>query len=223
LQRRYPTTGERIAISNVRIDNTIDPIIVEDFYKKAALNDNEFKIGLIGSFHVKYKGHLEALKALKTIIENNQIKDVKLYFVGTGDSGWVVDLARELKVETKVEIVGTLKAGEEGIIPFLDHIHLYIHPSKQEGLPRVVIEAMGRGRLALGSSAAGIPELLSESFLHQPGDWKKLSSDIVNIYNSKENWVELSKKNIIKANEYNEEVLQQRRINFFKNEINKFK
>ena len=223
LQRRYPTKGKSIAISNVRIENVINSEIAETFYRTAAQNNGEFKIGLIGSFHIKYKGHLEALRALKKISDEKQIPNIKLYLVGTGDSQWVVDIARKLKIEDKIQIVGTLKAGEEGILPFLDQMDLYIHPSKQEGLPRVVIEAMSRGRLALGSSAAGIPELLGDTFLHKPGDWKKLSSDIINIYKEKENWVRISKTNINKANEYNEIVLQQKRVDFFKREINKIK
>ncbi|WP_348823528.1 glycosyltransferase family 4 protein [Flavobacterium aestuarii] len=223
LQSRYPTKGKSIAISNVRIENVINPEIAETFYRTTSQNEGEFRIGLIGSFHVKYKGHLEALRALKKISDKKQIPNVKLYLVGTGDSQWVLNLAKKLKIEDKVEIVGTLKAGEEGILPFLDQIDLYIHPSKQEGLPRVVIEAMSRGRLALGSSAAGIPELLRDSFLHKPGDWRKLSFDIVNIYNSRENWETISKQNIDKACEYIEEVLQQRRKDFFRNEINKFR
>jgi glycosyltransferase involved in cell wall biosynthesis len=223
LQRRYPTKGQSVSISNVRIEDTIDLQVAEAFYKTAAIDNREFKIGLIGSFHIKYKGHLEALKALKIIVDEKKINNVKLYFVGTGDAQWVIDLAKKLKIENNVEIVGTLKAGEEGVLPFLDQMDLYIHPSKQEGLPRVVIEAMSRGRLALGSSAAGIPELLGDTFLHKPGDWKKLSSDIINIYKEKENWVRISKTNIDKANEYNEIVLQQKRVVFFKREINKIK
>src|SRR5690606_14381450 len=101
--------------------------------------------------------------------ENKNITRLKVYLVGTGDPSWVINLANNLGVSDQVEIVGTLKSGKDGVLPFLDTMHLYAHPSKQEGLPRVVIEALSRGRLAVGSSAAGIPELIDEKFLHSPG------------------------------------------------------
>ena len=115
-----------------------------------------------------------------------------------------------------MEIVGTVKAGKDGIIPFLDNIHLYVHPSKQEGLPRVVIEALSRGRLALGSTAAGIPELLDSEYLHKPGDWEKLAQDIKYIYDNEDIWCTNIIKNIDKAEEYLEFKLQKKRVNYLK-------
>ncbi len=45
----------------------------------------------------------------------------------------------------------------------------YIQPSKQEGLPRALIEAMNKACPALGARTAGIPELLSEECIFKPG------------------------------------------------------
>lgn len=209
LQNRYPSDGNKIGISNVNIEQVKN--IDEINYN---LSGESFKVALIGSFHVKYKGHVEALNALKYIVDNKLIENIKLLLVGTGDPSWVIDYAKKLGIQDNVEIVGTIKAGADGVFPFLDSIDLYIHPSKQEGLPRVVIEALSRGRLVLGSSVAGIPELLNEKYLHKPGDWKKLANDIVLIFNDKKNWVEISKENINKAESYLETVLQKKRVDF---------
>jgi len=128
----------------------------------------------------------------------------------------VREYANELGVGNSIEIVGTLKAGSEGILPFLDGVHLYIHPSKQEGLPRVVIEALSRGRISLGSTAAGIPELLDKEFLHRPGDWKKLAEDIRRIYTDSLKWDRIILSNLSKAEEYLEDNLQQIRFEYLK-------
>ena len=215
LQSRYPTYCEYESISNVNIDNTISKTDKDNFYS-GYIKGEEFKIALIGSFHVKYKGHFEVMKALHYLKTVHKLGNFKIYFVGTGDPTWVINIAKSLGITESVEIVGTLKAGNEGILPFLDAMHLYVHPSKQEGLPRVVIEALSRGRLALGSKAAGIPELIDEEFLHSPGDWKKLAKDIKAIYHRQEDWEKLSDISLERSFEYLESVLQKRRENYLK-------
>lgn len=215
LQKRYPTLCESRAISNVNIQEVIDKETAIDFYKSYSANA-EFKVALIGSFHVKYKGHIEAINALAFIKDRYKVGNIKLYLVGTGDAGWVKEYANKLGVGNLIEIVGTLKAGKEGILPFLDGIHLYIHPSKQEGLPRVVIEALSRGRISLGSTAAGIPELLNEEFLHRPGDWKKLAEDIYRIYKDPIEWENIIHSSLSKAQEYLEDNLQKIRFDYLK-------
>src|SRR5690606_10673633 len=95
LQQRYPTFGASEAISNVRLKEVVNEESVERFYKK---REDIFKIGMIGSFHVRYKGHLEALKALKCLKEKGYIA-VELHLVGTGDATWVSELAAEYQLE----------------------------------------------------------------------------------------------------------------------------
>lgn len=217
LQNRYPTNGLSESISNVKIDEIIDRKSVLDFYNRFILNAGEtFKIGLIGSFHVKYKGHIEAIEAIRHIVQDLRISNIKLYLVGTGNSEWILDIIKEKKISDFIEVVGTVDAGKDGIIPFLDTLHLYMHPSKQEGLPRVVLEAMSRGRLCLASSVAGTPELLDDRFLHKPGDWRKLAKDIIKLYKDHGNWNSIIVNNIATSTGYTEEFLQQKRISFLK-------
>lgn len=219
LENRYPSNCSYEAISNVNIEEII-PITQKDTFYSSFGTLDIFKIALIGSFHVKYKGHYELLKSVKYLKENKNITRLKVYLVGTGDPSWVINLANNLGVSDQVEIVGTLKSGKDGVLPFLDTMHLYAHPSKQEGLPRVVIEALSRGRLAVGSSAAGIPELIDEKFLHSPGDWKKLGNDIQYLLENIDEWKEITDKNLLNANGYLEEELQQKRVNYLKKAIN---
>ena len=52
---------------------------------------------------------------------------------------------------------------------------IYIQPSLTEGLPRALLEAMGRGCPAIASQVGGISELLEASCLHRPGDAEGLA------------------------------------------------
>jgi glycosyltransferase involved in cell wall biosynthesis len=215
LQKRYPTNGDAIGISNVNISETLKEEDALAFYANNNANDS-FRIGLIGSFHVKYKGHIEALKALKKIIETGKIPNIKLLLVGTGDYTWIRGYVDQLQISDHVEIVGAVEAGKDGVLPFLESIHLYIHPSKQEGLPRVVIEALSLGRLGLASTVAGTPELLKAKYLHAPGDWNALSHQILNMYENPQDWGHIIHENLETANRYLESILQEKRISFIK-------
>ncbi|MVX35315.1 glycosyltransferase [Myroides sp. LoEW2-1] len=217
LQERYFNPNNSIGISNVQLYNVLDEDIIEGYYNEES---DVFKLALIGTFHVKYKGHYELLNAVKYLKKNNSIKNIKVYFVGTGDATWVIDLAKELEVNENIEIVGALKAGEEGIIPFLDNIDCYVHPSMTEGLPRVVIEAMSRGRLCLTSDAGGVGELIDLQYIHKAGDWVTLGKHIKELYELKaQERYKIGMKNLEKSKLYLEDVLQERRVKFIQNII----
>ncbi len=215
LQKRYPSKYRKVAISNAYIEDIIDTEVVDNFYDSFIRNpDMEFKIGMIGTFSTKFKGHDIALRALKDIIEKKSIKNIKLYLVGTGDAEWIRTMSRALGIQEYVKIVGTLNSGTEGVLPFIDSMHLCIHPSRHEGLPRVVIEALSRGRLTLGSSIAGIPELLPPRFIHPTGNWKILSKQIVEVFNSPDQWREWTRINMSRAKDFLENNLQSNRVKF---------
>ena len=69
---------------------------------------------------------------------------------------------------------------------WLDRMDLYLQPSRQEGLPRALIEAMSRGLPAIGSTIAGIHELLEKECLHLPNDEKMLADLILKALSDKQ-------------------------------------
>ena len=216
LQKRYPTFGKSVAISNINIEQTISFTEANNFYSQYKNSTNTiFKIAYIGTFHTKYKGHDILFKALRKIIRQDEIPNIRLYLVGTGDPIWIQKMAKKMGIEKNIEVVGMLKSGEDGVIPFLDTMHLYVHPSRTEGLPRTVLEAMSRGRLTLGSNVGGIPELLNEKYLHKSGDVNKLFSDIISIHRDQSNWENIIRDNIHKAQDYLEIKLHEIRKNLF--------
>lgn len=216
LQKKYPSEGNTISISNVKLKSTVEPQKALDFYVKPS---DVFNIGHIGTFRTAYKGHKEALKAIKQSVESG-FKNIKLHLVGSGDYTHLQYLATKMGIEKYVNFIGLLEGGEKGIFPFIDNLHLYIHTSKTEGLPRTVIEAMSRGKLVLGSNVGGIPELISSQFLHKAGDWKGLAEQIYTILTEKEKWEEIVLNNLETASEFKEEQLQLKRVQFIKRSLN---
>lgn len=213
LQKRYPCPNNTEAISNVRL---LQVGVVKDVEHYYLTDRSKFVVGMIGTFHVRYKGHIEIIKALK-YLKDKGCQDIEMQFVGSGDSAWVLEIAEQYGVKNMINVVGTLQAGENGIFPFLDNLDLYIHPSLTEGLPRVVIEAMSRGRVCLASDAGGTSELLPSQYIHKAGDWKKLADDIELVIKAqKQDRLDTALKNLHEAERYLETVLQERREKFIK-------
>ena len=85
-----------------------------------------------------------------------------------------------------------------------------------EGLPRSIIEAMSRACPCVASSVGGIPELLSQSFLHTPRDYRKLARDILGLIKDTNKQIEQSMRNYEKSLEYNPLLLKEKRFNFYR-------
>lgn len=118
----------------------------------------------------------------------------------------------ELKLEDEVQILGAIQHHE--VFDFLEKLDVYIHPSLTEGMPRALIEAMSVGCPAMGSDTGGIPELLSKECLFQPGDVEQIVSRISNL--NSEKMIQMARTNFEKAAEFEQVVLNERRLNFYK-------
>jgi glycosyltransferase involved in cell wall biosynthesis len=101
---------------------------------------------------------------------------LQLWLVGDGDTrSYFESLAAELGVSEHVKFLGKVQAGAE-VFALLDQADIFVLPSRQEGLPRVVIEAMARGLPCFASALPGNYELLEAQFLvglDDEQDWVK--------------------------------------------------
>jgi glycosyltransferase involved in cell wall biosynthesis len=78
-----------------------------------------------------------------------------------------------------------------------------------------MIEAMARALPCIGSSVGGIPELLPPEDIVPPGDVPALASKITEVLQQPERMQQMSARNLIKAGEYKDEVLNDRRREFY--------
>jgi len=210
LQKRYPTNGLSTNISNVEIE-LLD---YELFNKKLQKYDplKTIKIGIGGSFDVKYKGQKELLDALSLV--KNKIPPFNVEMIGPGDFSWLLNYSRKIGLNNYVSFLGQLP-GTKSVLEWIDTLDIYIHPSRTEGLPRLIIEAMSRGCPVLASAVGGIPELLDSKYLHKPGNIRKLSEDIMKYLNNPRKLKEMAEMNFNKAKEYTSKVLNKRRNEFW--------
>ena len=212
LQGRYPCKGGHVTFcSNVEISPVSEDVLqwrLEKIKKRA----DKITFGLIGNYSSRYKGIDVAIRALALV--KDELPDWGLEVLGSGDSQFYSDLAREHGVAKRVKFVGSLPSGQP-VYDWLDNVDIYLQPSFQEGLPRALVEAMSRGCPALASSIAGIPELLSPRYMVAAGDYVSLSKKLVELAVDDANQLQVSKQNFETAGRYYKPLLDERRTAFW--------
>lgn len=217
LQNRYPTKGKNTNCSNVSLTE-FDEVVIENRINKIKSIKKEEKIiiGTTAAVNVKYKGQQYIIQALGEL-KNKGITKFEYHLVGAGDHTYLSDVAKKNGVENQVKFLGTMPHDE--VFQWLETIDIYTQPSKQEGLPRGLIEAMSRGLPAFGAKTAGIPELLSSDFIFEHGT--NSIDEICKILLSfdKKTMLEQADKNYQESKKYDKKIIEERRTKF----LNEFK
>src|SRR5699024_582981 len=210
LQKRYPTLGLYTNCSNVNITKGSERTLENRLIK---INNNNSKIvfGTIGAIDIEYKGHDLMIKAL-SLIKDNVTKEIEYKIVGGGNPIHLINLAKKYDVLDLVTFEGTLENDE--INNFLDSVDIYIQPSRTEGLPRAVIEAMSRACPIIGSNVGGIPELIDKESIFKKNNYKELANLILDVSSNKI-WLEnKAKRNFNESKKYENTIIEERRTQF---------
>lgn len=211
LQERYPTDGVTCSASNVEIDPQPEEVRRRRI-KKIQNRKTPLVFGLVGSLDHEYKGFEVAFRAIDAI--RDKLPDFEIRHIGPGDREIWQSLLKKLELSDHVEFQGVLPGGKP-VLEWLDSLDIYLHPSFQEGLPRIVIEAMGRATPVLGSTTGGIPELISAEWLHDPGDHKQLASQIDEMWHEPELLELEARRNFLEAQRYYFPRLKAKRHKFY--------
>lgn len=140
------------------------------------LNPNHLKI-----YDILFVGRLThakgvdiLLKAVK-VLKDKYGKNLKIAIVGDGPlKENLNNLAGELGVIKEVKFLGVRK----DIGKLMESSNIFILPSRWEGLPMVVLEAMSRGMSIIATVVGGIPEVIEdgkEGLLIVSGDAESLA------------------------------------------------
>ncbi|MEA5092066.1 hypothetical protein SDC9_12857 [bioreactor metagenome] len=208
LQKRYPCRGQFIGCSDVEIENMDAAVLVRRIKKIKETNMKKLVFGTIGAINMKYKGYDIVIKTLSKL--NKEGYSYKYLIAGSGDTSWINSVIQKYDAKNFVTIVPSMPHSD--VFIWLDTIDVYIQPSKTEGMPRALIEAMSRACPCIGSDVGGIPELLSDSAIFKKQNHKELQN-ILRV--SKEQLIKSSEINFIKAKSYDKELLNERRTAFY--------
>jgi glycosyltransferase involved in cell wall biosynthesis len=117
-------------------------------------------IGYFGH-HRTIKGTDVLIEAMDHLVHRLGRKDVLLLLVGQGD---ITDQIRartsELGLDANIRFLGPKPHAE--IPTWMSALDVFCLPSRQEGCPNVVLEALASGRPVVASRVGGVPEILDE-------------------------------------------------------------
>ncbi len=117
-------------------------------------------------FLVEQKGTEYLIRALKTL--KDQGKKVICFIAGQGHlQSMLENLAQELGISENVYFLGYVKASYQ----YLPLIDVFVLPSRWEGLPNVIIEAMASRVPVVATDVGGVSELVIDNvtgFLSEP-------------------------------------------------------
>ncbi len=226
LQMRYPARS-MVGISDAQIDEKV--LSREGFWShyssidleseaignpRGGIHQKRYQLITVGSLAQRYKGIDVLIGALALSVQAG----VNLTAVIVGDGRFrpgMEALARRLGVADRICFVGEVPAGKP-VRDLLDNSDLFVLPSRTEGLPRAMIEAMARGLPCIGSAVGGIPELLGAADMVLPDDPVALAAKIREILADRPRMSEMSKQNLATARKYSGPVLGERRRRFYK-------
>jgi glycosyltransferase involved in cell wall biosynthesis len=210
LQRRYPTPGKWIACSNVVVDAGDQRVLERRIARIKSMTTGQLlTLTTVAAVDVRYKDQETVFRALSKM--GAEAAFFRYRVIGQGNPQRLLGLAQQYGVANLVEFVGAVRHAE--IPGLLDETDIYIQPSRMEGLPRALIEAMSRGCPSLGSTAGGIPELLPPRRVFEKGDYQALSRMLTQF--SPAEMLKDAGENFERAKDFDTGVLQARRERFF--------
>jgi glycosyltransferase involved in cell wall biosynthesis len=209
LQRRYPSNGPSIGASSVELSNDAFAAGPRQTPRQAARVDLLF----VGSLEQYYKGPDLLIRAFAQCVGRGL--NLGLTIIGDGKYRRRLEaLAGELACRDRVRFTGQVAATQ--VEAELENADLFVLPSRTEGLPRAMVEAMARGLPCIGSDAGGIPELLPPDAIVPRGDMRALAAKIHELVTSPARMSAMSAENLDRAKAYRSEVLQERRVQFYR-------
>ena len=212
LQRRYPPAPG--AFSTHYSSIVLPDAALVSAPRSPRPEQRKFTLIIVGTLAQLYKAPDVLIDAVATCVQEGL--DLQLVLVGDGKHRQALGArAAALGLDGRVYFLGQLPAGE-AVRTQLDQADLFVLPSKTEGLPKALIEAMARGLPCLGSAVGGIPELLPPEDMVPPGDVIALARKIREVVTNSERMARMSARNLEKAQEYREEVLRERWIAFYR-------
>ncbi|GGM85902.1 glycosyltransferase [Dactylosporangium sucinum] len=212
LQARYPAATGAVTAAYSSIQ--LDPDAFVDRPRPAGAPKVAVRLVSVGSLETPYKGIDTLVEALPMLVRAG----LEAHLVHLGDGrcrAGLERLVRDRRLGGRVAFAGAVPSGP-AVRRYLDDADLFVLPSRTEGLPRALIEAMARALPAIGTRVGGTPELLSGAHLVPPGDPVALAYAITALVADPRAMAAASARNLARAGHYAADALERRRTGFYR-------
>lgn len=142
-----------------QIEKSDIPIIYNGIDLSKCIIKENYEVGNnilhIGRFS-EQKNHRELIEIFSECLKENKI--LKLYLVGEGElKSQIEKIVKKLKIEKNIEFLGSLPECYE----IMNKADIFVLPSKWEGVPMTIIEAMGTGLPVIASNVGGVSNMIN--------------------------------------------------------------
>ncbi len=172
------------------------------------------KIVTVGTLEQPYKGidvlldavgrlHAEGHRAQLTVVGEGRLRQT------------LEEQCGRLGIRDAVTFTGLLQSGG-AVREKLDAADLFVLPSRTEGLPRALVEAMARALPCVASAVGGVPELLAAEHLVPAGDSGALATALASMVASPARLEAASRKNLERARQFGEAERRRRHVGFLR-------
>lgn len=211
LQRRYPNTDHQSMHGYSDIELTDEQFAATPrLISTTPINP---RLVCVGTMSQRYKGQDLLLRALASC--RSDLPGLHLTLVGDGmERVRLEQLAVELAISDAVRFTGHL-AERAAVLAELDQADVFVLPSRTEGLPRAMLEAMARAMPCLGTRVGGIPELLESDALVPSDDHQALAIALVSRLRDPAWLSAASARNLSLARTYHQDRLREQRERFY--------
>jgi glycosyltransferase involved in cell wall biosynthesis len=211
-----PPFDQRIDGERQYVVGVSDASLPEDWFRdeprKALQDPTVIRVLFIGTLGSLYKGPDTLIRAV-AISRSAGIRAL-VRFAGSGKQmDHLRALCSELGVSDQITFLGDVQIGAP-IQEEIDRADVFVLPSRAEGVPRAMLEAMARSLPCLGSHVGGIPELLHEEDRVPPNDVAALAGKFTELVRDRSRIERMSLRNYQTARKYATQALRDRRRNF---------
>ena len=208
LQKRYPSLSE-VAVSCSDIDLNTD-----DYSSSPkVLSQQPSRIVFVGSFEQMYKGPDILIKAISELCKEGLFFEVRM--VGGGRYlEEMKELTCTLGVSQYIRFTGNVPSNI--VKEALNSADIFVMPSRTEGLPRALLEAMAVGLPCLTSDVGGIPELISSKWIFRSESIRELAGLLRNAINDIAALNQAADENYRRSHDFEKTILSETRQNFYR-------
>ncbi|MBI2173787.1 MAG: glycosyltransferase [Candidatus Omnitrophica bacterium] len=166
------------------IEFGIDPLHIEQI--PTGVDASHFSLGhSLNSSQVVCVARLSPEKGIDTLLSAwrlviDQVPEAKLVILGDGPAR--EQLQKQIR---ELNLVGVEFMGQvQDVLPYLQRSGIFVLPSRSEGLPNALLQAMATGLACVATTVGGIPEVIQQGgngYLVAPGDPNALSERLLEL------------------------------------------
>lgn len=164
-------------------------------------------IGTVGRL-VPIKGHEYMIRAFALLM--NEFDNLWLILVGDGLlEDYLKTLCKELEIRERVVFAGW----RSNVPDFLSLFDIFVFPSLNEGMGRVLVEAMAVGKPIVASNVGGIPDLVKDGqngLLVKSRDINGLAHAVKRLLDDRDMMIDMGKRGQIMAQNFSVEKMVER-------------